>query len=263
MTAETSATPVLSIRGLHLEAAHTGQILVAGASLTVVPGEVHALVGESGSGKTLISRAAIGLLPTGVRRTGGHISVGGSDVTDLGEAGWRTLRGARLGMVFQEPMVSLNPAQRIGTQMIEAYRLHRKADRDEARRRAVEMLELFQVTEPEARMRQYPHEFSGGMRQRILLAAVMMLEPELLLADEPTTALDAVIQKEVLDTMVSLAEDGMTMLCVTHEMGFARQVADRVIFMDAGQIVEMNEPKTFFANPQHERTKLFLSQILH
>jgi peptide/nickel transport system ATP-binding protein len=238
----------------------TGKSLVANASLAIPRGQVHALVGESGSGKTLLSRAAIGLLPSAITRTGGSIAVAGADATHYSQEEWRALRGAHIGMVFQEPMVSLNPAMRIGPQMFEGYRLHRGADEEAARKRALEMMDLFRIARPEERLRQYPHEFSGGMRQRILLSAVMMLEPDLLLADEPTTALDAVVQKEVLDTMVSATRDlGTAVLLVTHDLGVVGRYADHVSVINKGRIEESGAAAALIAAPSADYTRQLLA----
>lgn len=248
----------LRIEGLTLFA--NSACVVDGASLEVQPGEVHGLVGESGSGKTLLSRSAIGLLPPAVRRVKGRIFVAGHEVTTFTQKQWRALRGCKVGMVFQEPMVSLNPGMRIGPQMYEAYRLHFGVDQKEARRRALQMLDLFRVTRPAERLSQYPHEFSGGLRQRILLSAVMMLEPDLLLADEPTTALDAVVQKEVLDTMVSATRElGTAVLMVTHDLGVVSRYCDHITVVNRGVVEESGPARDLLANPRTDYTARLLA----
>lgn len=250
--------PALRIEGLTLFANNT--CVVQRASLEVLKGDVHALVGESGSGKTLLSRSAIGLLPPAIKRTEGRIFVAGQEVTTFTQKQWRALRGRKVGMVFQEPMVSLNPAMRIGPQMYEAYRLHFGADEEAARRRAIQMLELFRVTRPAERLLQYPHEFSGGLRQRILLSAVMMLEPDLLLADEPTTALDAVVQRDVLDTMVNgTRELGTAVLLVTHDLGVVSHYCDQITVVNQGVVEESGSASSLLARPKTAYTATLLA----
>ena len=257
MTAAPQQLPhALEIDRLTLIAGDPAKPLVDDASMIVRRGEVHALVGESGSGKTLLSQSAIGLLPAAIRRQSGAIRVAGTDVTLYDQQQWRALRGSRIGMVFQEPMVSLNPAMKIGQQMTEAYQLHNQADQREARQKAVEMLDLFKVSRAAERLAQYPHEFSGGMRQRILLAAVMMLEPDLLLADEPTTALDAVVQKDVLDTMVTATgQYGTAVLLVTHDLGVVSRYATHVTVINQGKIEESRPTGELLSQPEAEYTK--------
>src|SRR6202045_1686883 len=195
-------------------------MLLEGLSFDVAAGEFVAVVGESGSGKTLAARAILSLLPSGVRQSAGRIELEGRDLTQLGTLELRKVRGAQIGMVFQEPMVSLNPAITIERQLAEGMRLHRQLSGDEIRQRSVAMLERVRIADPARCLKSYPHEFSGGMRQRIMLASVLLLQPKLLIADEPTTALDTLSQREVLELMVELARDnGTAGLLITHDSG--------------------------------------------
>ena len=224
-----------------------------GVGFEVVRGQTVAVVGRSGSGKSTLLRCIAGLETI----QGGEIEVCGHPVGRPGSAARAQLR-RDVGMVFQS--YNLFPHLTVERNITLALTLVKKQSREEAKGRAAEVLGLVGLTD---KIGAYPEQLSGGQQQRVAIARSLCMSPKIMLFDEPTSALDPEMVKEVLDTMVSLAEEGMTMLCVTHEMGFARQVADRVIFMDAGQIVEMNTPNEFFKNPQHERTKLFLSQILH
>jgi ABC-type glutathione transport system ATPase component len=224
------STALLSVEGLCLRAGDAD--LVRDVSFTIEPGAFLGVVGESGSGKTMVARAVMRLLPDGIHQTAGRIRLDGQDLSKLPAAALRRLRGAAIGMVFQEPMVSLNPAMTVGAQMIEGLRLHHRLPHSEMRARAVEMLRMVQIRDPEGAMRNYPHTFSGGMRQRIMLASVMLLRPRLLIADEPTTALDMLSQREVLDLMVALARDqGTAVMLITHNLGLVGRYAQRAIVM--------------------------------
>ncbi len=223
---------------------------VGGISFDLRPGEVLGVVGESGSGKSTIARIVMGLLEP----DSGEVLLDGQSL--LGTAGRERRR--RVQMVFQNPGASLNPRRTVGQSVRVPLDAHGvPGDR---RSRVSELLEMVQL--PRHYADRYPHELSGGQQQRVAIARALCMKPKIMLFDEPTSALDPEMIKEVLDTMIELAQEGMTMLCVTHEMGFAQAVANRVIFMDQGQIVEQNTPREFFNNPQSERTKLFLSQIL-
>ncbi|MCC7275442.1 MAG: ABC transporter ATP-binding protein, partial [Alphaproteobacteria bacterium] len=220
--------PLLAVTDLTV--AVRDNVVVDQVSFALMPGEIMALVGESGSGKTMAARAVLDLLPPGVRRTGGRILFDGKDLTALPPAAMRALRGPGIGMVFQEPMVSLNPALSIGSQLAEGLELHRRLPREEVRRLCREMLARVQIADPDRCLGAYPHEFSGGMRQRIMLAAVMLLKPKLLLADEPTTALDTLTQREVLDLMVDLTRDnGTAVILITHNLGLVSRYAARAV----------------------------------
>lgn len=263
---DTGATnePLLSVKGLDigLDTAGGPRLLVQGAGLDLAAGEIHALVGESGSGKTMIARAIIGLLPDGIGTSAGSIRFEGRELTQLDEPARRALRGARIGMIFQEPLVSLNPSMKIGAQMAEAMRLHTNKSRAEIRRTAIEMLDAVRIVDPESCLDRYPHEFSGGMRQRIMIASVMMLRPKLLLADEPTTALDAIVQREVLDIMRDMTQRfGVSVLLVTHDLGVVARYADRVTVMCRGEIVEAGPTRDVIAAPQQAYTRNLLAAL--
>jgi peptide/nickel transport system ATP-binding protein len=236
--------------------------VVHDASFTLCAGESLAVVGESGSGKTMIGRALLGLLPGGAQIAAGRIAFAGRDLLGNTPAQWRATRGTGIGMVFQEPMVSLNPAARIGEQLTEALLRRRPIGRDAARAEAVAMLERVRVRDPQGCLKRYPHEFSGGMRQRILLAAVMLLRPKLLIADEPTTALDCVVQKEVLDLMLELTRDERTALIfISHNLSLVTAYTERVLVMRQGHVVESGAVAQVLARPSHEYTLNLLEAL--
>ena len=255
--------PLLSVRRLTLAAADT--TLVDDLSFDLARGECLAMVGESGSGKTLAARAVLGLLPPGVVRTRGEIILAGVDLASADEGRMRALRGPSIGMVFQEPMVSLNPAMRIGAQLEEGLKLHTKLGRAERRAACLDALDRVRIADPQRCYDAYAHEFSGGMRQRIMLASVMLLKPRLLIADEPTTALDTLAQREVLDLMMELARDeGTAVLLITHDLGVIAQMADRVAVMYAGRFVENGSVRGVVKTPRHPYTLgLLSSTVLH
>lgn len=258
------AAPLLSLRGLDVifHAKPDPLRVVRNVDLSIRPGEIHALVGESGSGKTMIARAIIGLLPPGLSVAAGTIDFDGQELTGLDEAGRRRLRGARIGMIFQEPLVSLNPSMKIGAQMAEAMRLHTGKSDAEIRQIALDMLRAVKIVDPETCLDRYPHEFSGGMRQRIMIASVMMLRPKLLLADEPTTALDAIVQREVLDIMRDLVRRlGVSVLLVTHDLGVVAEYADRVSVMCRGEMVESGPVADILAAPTRDYTRKLLEAL--
>ncbi|MFD2237642.1 dipeptide ABC transporter ATP-binding protein [Aureimonas populi] len=254
--------PVLDIRELDIALTRGGQVvrpLITGGRLRVAPGTIHALVGESGSGKTLMARSIIGLIPSSIAVTGGSIRFKGKELVGLPLPEMQGLRGRRIGYVFQEPMLSLNPALRIGIQMAEGLRHHLKLSRDEIRERSLQMLRRVSLRDPEGALDAYPHEFSGGMRQRIMLASVMALRPSLLIADEPTTALDAVIQREVLDIMTELTTDmGTSVLLITHDLGLVAQYAGEVSVMQKGLMVEAGTAEEVITHPRAAYTRKLL-----
>jgi peptide/nickel transport system ATP-binding protein len=254
---------LLAVEGLTLEVARTGMQVVKGISFTVAPGELLGIVGESGSGKTMAARAAMRLEPPAVRRIGGSIRFEGREITSMPFAELRRLRGARIGMVFQEPMTSLNPSMTVGRQLEEGLALHRRDLTTDARRALVlDMLERVGIAEPIAALFAYPHQFSGGMRQRIMLASVMLLRPALLIADEPTTALDAVIQREVLELMVDLTRDnGTAVLMISHDLSMVARYTDRVIVMQEGAIVEEGPTRDLLQHPRHPYTRKLLAAM--
>ncbi|WP_203074034.1 ABC transporter ATP-binding protein [Falsiroseomonas ponticola] len=251
---------VLEVAGLRIAA--SAREVVRDLSFTVAEGETLALVGESGSGKSATARAVIGLLPPGLRQSGGRIAFTGQDLSALSPAKLRALRGPGMGMVFQEPMTSLNPAQRIGAQMAEGLALHTGLSAPERRRACIAMLERVGISDPERRLQAFPHEFSGGMRQRIMLASVMLLRPRLLIADEPTTALDTLTQAEVLSLMKELArEQGSAVLLITHDLGLVSRHADRALVMQAGQAVEEGPAAPLLAAPRQPYTQALVAAL--
>lgn len=255
-------TPLLRVQDLTLRLGQQGPELLSGASLELQPGELLGVVGESGSGKTLLARSLLGLEPPAIQRTGGHIELRGLRLDSLTPRELRALRGGTCGMVFQEPMTSLNPALRIGTQLEEGLLHHRRLDAAQRRAQMLEMLERVGIHQPAAALRAYPHEFSGGMRQRIMLAAVMLLKPALLVADEPTTALDAVVQKDVLELMLALARDhGTALMLISHDLAIVARYTQRVLVMSRGRIVESGATSQLLRQPAHAYTRRLLAAM--
>ncbi|MEZ2297454.1 ABC transporter ATP-binding protein [Variovorax sp. RCC_210] len=253
---------VLSVEHLKIELRHGTQPLVHDLSFDVKPGEFLAVVGESGSGKTMAARAILQLLPPGISQTGGRIVFDGEDLSTRDVKAMRPLRGPGIGMVFQEPMVSLNPVHRIGEQMAEGLRMHTSLGAPEIRARVLDMLRRVQIADPERCMHAYPHEFSGGMRQRIMLASVMLLKPRLLIADEPTTALDTLSQREVLDLMVELARDnGTAVLLITHNLGLVGRYAQRAIVLEKGHLVETGDVPAILVEPKQAYTRKLVDAL--
>jgi peptide/nickel transport system ATP-binding protein/oligopeptide transport system ATP-binding protein len=234
--------------------------VVSDVSLAVPRGRTVGLVGESGSGKSVTCQSILRLIPEPPGRiSGGRILFEGRDLLAMTERQIREVRGAEIAMIFQEPMTSLNPAFTIGNQIGEVLRRHRGADRKAARRRAVEVLDLVGIPKAAERVDQYPHEFSGGMRQRAMIAMALAAEPKLLIADEPTTALDVTIQAQVLDLIRELAADlHMGVLFVTHDLGVVADLCDEVVVMYAGQVVESATTRALFAEPRHPYTEALL-----
>jgi peptide/nickel transport system ATP-binding protein len=258
MTTET----LLNVRGLSLEVARTGHKVVNDISFDIASGEIFGIVGESGSGKTLATRALISLLPPAIRVASGSISYRGRDVLGLNAKQLRNLRGAEIGLVFQEPMTSLNPSTLIGRQLEEGLILHTKLSPEERGARILDMLRRVGISDPEGALVAYPHEFSGGMRQRIMLASVMLLKPALLIADEPTTALDAVIQRDVMELMVELTRaEGTAVLLISHDLPMVARYTSRIVVMEKGSIVEHGRTEDLLEAPQHPYTKKLLSSL--
>ncbi|WP_120222901.1 ABC transporter ATP-binding protein [Sulfitobacter guttiformis] len=256
---------VLSVRNLDISVrTQTGIVpLVQNLSFDLKRGETLAIAGESGSGKSLTSLAIMGLLPPpAVHVAGGEILFGGHDLTKISETRLQRLRGDRIAMIFQEPMTALNPVMRIGDQLTEAIRAHEPMPARAARTRALEALKAVRLTEPERRLKQYPHELSGGMRQRVVIAIAIALRPDVMIADEPTTALDVTVQREVLDLLRDLATDlGMALILITHDMGVVAQMADRVLVMQKGRCVEEAPVRSLFNAPQQPYTQQLLSSV--
>jgi peptide/nickel transport system ATP-binding protein len=258
-------TPVLSVEGLTVSVRTEAGLrpLVEDLSFTLRRGETLAIAGESGSGKSITSLAIMGLLPPpAVRVTAGRIRLGQTDLTAATEGQMRAIRGDRIAMIFQEPMTSLNPVLTIGTQLAEAIRAHDPISRAEARRRALAALTSVRLSQPERRMDQFPHELSGGMRQRVMIAMALALRPEVLIADEPTTALDVTVQREVLDLLRDLQRDlGTAIILITHDMGVVAEMADRVIVMKSGRMVEEAPAAALFRAPTEPYTRDLLAAV--
>jgi peptide/nickel transport system ATP-binding protein len=256
--------PLLDIQDLRTEIRLRRATVHAidGVSLSVAPGECLGIVGESGSGKTMTALSIMRLLPGGGEVVGGRIVVDGVDVAGLSEAGMEDIRGNLIGMIFQDPLTSLNPTMNIGDQIAESVRLHRGASKAAALERAVEVLGLVGMPRPAERVSQYPHQLSGGMRQRVMIAMALANEPKLLIADEPTTALDVTIQKQILELIDSLRRRlGMSVILVTHDLGVIAGTADRVAVMYAGRIVEVGTTASLFANPRHPYTEALFEAL--
>jgi peptide/nickel transport system ATP-binding protein len=236
---------------------------VDGVSFSVESGKTLGIVGESGCGKSVTSLSIMGLLPKGQGRiAAGSIRFEDQDLATLTPAAIRALRGNRMAMIFQEPMTSLNPAFTIGNQLIEGIRCHRDISHAEARLHAIEMLRRVRIPSPEQRIDEYPHKLSGGMRQRVMIAMALACEPRLLIADEPTTALDVTIQAQVLDLMRTLREEtGTAIVLITHDLGVIAELADDVVVMYSGRIVEKASVEMLFSNPQHPYTIGLLGSI--
>jgi len=253
-----SPAPLLSARDLRVGFATEGGLLQAvdGVSFDLAAGEVLAIVGESGSGKSVTAQTILGLTRSPNARIEGSVRLGGEELLDASEAVLRKVRGERIGMVFQDPMTSFNPVYRLGAQIVEAIRAHRgDVSKAEARGRAVELLDSVGIPDAERRVDDYPHEFSGGMRQRAMIAMALALEPEVLIADEPTTALDVTIQAQVLRLLERLnRERGVATILITHDLGVVAEVADRVLVMYAGRVVEEGTLDEIFYDPQHPYT---------
>ena len=235
---------------------------VNGISFNLERGKVLGIVGESGSGKSVTAYSIMQILASTGKIVGGSIKLDGQELVGAGEKVMKTVRGNKISIIFQDPMTSLNPTYTIGHQLVEAIMLHTDRDRKQAWDRAVEMLRLVNVNEPERRMKQYPFEHSGGMRQRVMIAMALACEPDILIADEPTTALDVTIQAQILELMQQLQEEiGMAIIMITHDLGVVAQLCDEVIVMYAGSICEQGTADEIFYNPRHEYTKGLLRSI--
>ncbi len=257
--------PVLQLEGLRTEFRIDGswRAAVDGIAFSLHRGETLALVGELGCGKSVTALSIMGLLPQPAGRiAAGRIMLAGRDIAGLPEPAMEKLRGDRVAMIFQEPMTSLNPVMTIGEQVAEGLRLHRGLSRAAANRQALAVLEEVKIPSAAQRFGEYPHQFSGGMRQRVMIAIALACEPAVLLADEPTTALDVTIQAQVLGLLADLKDrHGMAMLFITHNLGVVAQIADRVAVMYAGQIVEQGPVHAIFARPRHPYTEALFAAI--
>ena len=235
---------------------------VNGVSFFLDEGKVLGIVGESGSGKSVTAYSIMQILEKTGKIVSGSVKFRGQELVDAGEKVMKTIRGNKISIIFQDPMTSLNPTYTIGHQLMEAIILHTDRDRKQAYDRAVEMLRLVNVNEPEKRMKQYPFEFSGGMRQRVMIAMALACEPDVLIADEPTTALDVTIQAQILELMQKLQKElGMAIIMITHDLGVVAQMCDEVIVMYAGSICEQGTADEIFYNPKHEYTKGLMRSI--
>ena len=253
-----SAESLLSVRDLRVGFVTEGGRLQAvdGVSFELAPGEVLAIVGESGSGKSVTAQTLIGLTRSPNSRIEGSVRLRGTELIDAGDEELRKVRGAQIGMVFQDPMTSFNPVYRIGAQIIEAIRAHRpQTSKSQGRERAIELLDSVGIPNAAQRIDDYPHEFSGGMRQRAMIAMALALEPDLLIADEPTTALDVTVQAQILALLARLnRERNLATILITHDLGVVAEVADRVLVMYGGRVVERGTLDEIFYDPQHPYT---------
>jgi peptide/nickel transport system ATP-binding protein/oligopeptide transport system ATP-binding protein len=253
-----SSAPLLSVRDLRVGFATEAGLLQAvdGINFDLRPGEVLSIVGESGSGKSVTAQTIMGLTRSKNSRIEGSVLLEGHELTTAGDAEMRKLRGDRIAMIFQDPMTSFNPVYRIGKQIAEAIRTHKgDVSKEEARARAVELFEAVGIPRAAQRVDDYPHEFSGGMRQRAMIAMALSLEPDVLIADEPTTALDVTIQAQILRLLEELnRERGLATILITHDLGVVAEVADRVLVMYAGRVVEAGTLDEIFYDPQHPYT---------
>jgi dipeptide transport system ATP-binding protein len=255
---------LLEIDNLSVEFPTAAGVLraVDGVSLRLDEGEVLGVVGESGSGKSVTMLALMGLVPYPGRVRADRLAFAGRDILTLSAAERRRIAGKDVAMIFQEPTTSLNPCFTVGFQLVETLRLHEGMDRTAARRRAVELLDQVGIPEPESRLRAFPHQLSGGMNQRVMIAMAIACNPRLLIADEPTTALDVTIQAQILDLLLSLQrERGMSLVLITHNMGVVAETATRVMVMYAGQVMEEQSAAALFASPQHPYTAALLAAL--
>jgi peptide/nickel transport system permease protein len=258
------AAPLLDVRGLTVEIATPGGTIrpVEDVTFEVHAGRTLAIVGESGSGKSITATAVMGLLPPVARVAAGAAVFEGRDLFDLPEDTRRKLRGGAMAMIFQDPMSSLNPVHRVGDQVAEAIRAHRPVSTEAASREAVDLFRRVGIADPERRARAYPHEMSGGMRQRVMIAMALANKPRLLIADEPTTALDVTVQAAILDLLAQLRrEEGMGLVLITHSLGVVAEVAEEVVVMYAAQVVERGSVAEVFARPLHPYTRALLAAV--
>ncbi|MFI8655880.1 ABC transporter ATP-binding protein [Priestia megaterium] len=256
---------MIQIKNLHVQfSTYGGRVqAVRGVSFDLHKGETLAIVGESGCGKSVTSQSIMRLIPTPPGRiTSGSILFKGQDLTKLSEKKMRDIRGADIAMIFQDPMTALNPTLRVGEQIAENIMQHENISKEKAKEKAFEMLELVGIPNPKERLKQYPHEFSGGMRQRIVIAMALVCNPEVLIADEPTTALDVTIQAQILELFKDIQQKtDVSIVLITHDLGVVAQVADRVAVMYAGKIVEIGTRRDIFYTPQHPYTKGLLRSV--
>ena len=252
---------VLSLRDVTITNTSTGADLVRGVDLTLRRGAVLGIVGESGSGKTLTCRAVLGILPPRFEVSGGAIDLLGEDVARLSAKDWQRLRGTEITAVFQDPASYLNPSIRVGKQIAEVVRVKKRASRKAAKNEALDLLRAVRLRDPGRVYDQYPHELSGGMLQRVLIATAVALDPQILIADEATTALDVTVQAEILDLLLELKErTGLSLVVVSHDLAVVAQLCDEVLVMRDGEIVESGRTDDILFDPQHEYTRLLIDE---
>lgn len=264
MTTTPVGDPILEISNLETHFFTRDGVVKAvdGVDLTVGKGEILGLVGESGCGKSVTSMSVLRLIQNPGEIVGGSIRFHGEDLLDLSEKEMRSIRGDRISMIFQQPVGSLNPVFTAGSQISEVYEIHEGLKKKEGTARAVEMLDKVGIPDAERRIKAYPHELSGGMAQRVMIAMALAAGPELLIADEPTTALDVTIQAQIIDLMREIRNDlGTSIIVITHDLGIVAEIADRVAVMYAGEIVEEADTKTLFADPMHPYTRGLIGSI--
>jgi oligopeptide/dipeptide ABC transporter ATP-binding protein len=253
--------PLIEISNLTVSTTDDNRTLVNDISFSIAPGEAVGVVGESGSGKTLTALSLLGLLPRGVHATSGSITYDGKDLLTADRESLRSIRGNEIAMIYQDPMTALNPVMKLGAQLIEVIQSH-GGDTSNAMERVLTAFSEVGIPDPKRAYESYPHEFSGGMRQRVMIAMALILSPQLLIADEPTTALDVTIQQQILAlVMQERRKRNMSMLWITHDLGVVANLVDRVIVMYAGRIVEVGSVKEVFTNPQHPYTAGLLASL--
>ncbi|MFF2364350.1 ABC transporter ATP-binding protein [Streptomyces sp. NPDC058122] len=256
-----SPTPVLAVRDVRIGDPAADRDIVHGVSFTLTPGRALGIVGESGSGKTLTCRAALGILPAPFEITGGSVEIDGADIAGLSPARWTDLRGTTISAVFQDPASYLNPSIKVGAQIAEVLRVKKGLKRRAARRRAVDLLRSVHLRDPELVVAQYPHELSGGMLQRVLIAVAIAAGPRILVADEVTTALDVTVQAEILDLLADLRErTGLALVVVSHDLAVVAQLCDEVLVMRHGEVVEQGPTEDVLHRPRHEYTRLLIAE---
>ncbi|HET6500578.1 MAG TPA: ABC transporter ATP-binding protein [Amycolatopsis sp.] len=264
LTGYDAHAPALEVADLHVEftTPHGATKVVDGVGYAVEPGKTLAVIGESGSGKSITVRAVMGILPRRAAITAGTVRLSGVDLRSLDDAVLRRLRGSRIAMIFQDSLSALNPVLPVGYQIAEVFRVHRNLNRRESSRRAVELLDRVHIPSPDRRARQYPHEFSGGMRQRAMIAMALALDPDVLIADEPTTALDVTVQAQIMELLADLrAQHDMALVLISHDLGVVADTADDIAVMYGGRIVERAPAVELYDSPQHPYTRALLNAI--
>ncbi|MDX3853648.1 ABC transporter ATP-binding protein [Streptomyces sp. AK02-01A] len=260
-TAGPVTSPVLAVRDVRITDRANDREIAHGVSFELTPGKVVGIVGESGSGKTLTCRATLGILPAHFEIAGGSVEINGTDIADLTGPQWTDLRGAVISAVFQDPASYLNPSIRIGPQIVEVIRSKKGLNRRAARHRALELLRAVRLRDPELVYSQYTYELSGGMLQRVLIAAAIAADPRILIADEATTALDVTVQAEILDLLADLRErTGLALVVVSHDLAVVSQLCDEVLVMRQGDVVEHGPTHAVLHDPQHEYTQLLIAE---